>query len=125
MKKHGIENIKSTLKEVLHVAQPIIDALEDGKISLTELFSVAPRLMSIPKIVNSAKASLAELKDLDAEEIREIAIFFEKEFDIPQDDLEGKIEEAIFLLSDSYAVVADGIEVFQRWKSWAENIKAA
>lgn len=124
-KKIGTENIKGILKEALLLATPIMKALDDGRIELTELFSIVPRLMSIPKIVSLSKQALKELKDLNAEESRGIAQYFEKQFNIPSDELEGVIEEAVYLLSDSYAVVENGTEVFNRWQEWSRTLKTA
>lgn len=126
MNEYGIESIKETLSSVLSLTASIANALEDGKINfLTEGIPLISSLVVIPKLVQNAKKSFAELKDLDKKEAKEVALFFESSFDIKNDELEHKIEEAIFLLSESYDFITGAFPLVGKWRLWIQSLQPA
>lgn len=120
----GIEKIKASFKGLLSLVNPIIDAIaDDGKIAITELFSIAPRLIVIPQLTEDVKASLNEFKNLTAAEAKEVSDYFKKEFDIPNDALEAHIEEGLDLLVEGYETVTSTIKWYGRAHKWVDDFK--
>lgn len=120
----GTENIKETLSGVIRITESFADALADGKINfVTEGIPLITNLVVIPKIITSGKAALAELKDLDEEEAKEVAAYFALNFDIANDDLEVKIESAINLLADSYEFITGVFPLIKKWKDYVGGYK--
>lgn len=91
----GIENLKKLIKLALSLTEQISTALADGKITTMELFGFLPELAQIPGVVKSWADISAELKDLTPEERQELLEYINEEFDIPNDQLESFIENAL------------------------------
>lgn len=120
----GIEKIKASFKGLLSLINPIVEAIaDDGKIAITELFAIAPRLIVIPQLTEDVKASLNEYRDLTAAEAKEVAEYFKQEFDIPNDALEAHIEEGLDLLVEGYETVTSTIKWYRRTHKWVEDFK--
>lgn len=120
----GIGKIKASFKGLLSLVNPVVNALaDDGKIAITELFAIAPRLIIIPRLTEDVKASLNEFKNLTAAEAKEVSDYFKQEFDIPNDALEAHIEEGLDLLVEGYDTVTRTIKWYGRTHQWVEDFK--
>lgn len=124
VQKDGTKHIKASFSNLLSLANPILGALEDdGKISIAELFTIAPRLIMIPKLVENVKASLAEFKNLTAAEAKEVADFIKVEFSIPNEALEDHIETGLDLVVEGYETVTKSIHWYAKAHKWVDDFK--
>lgn len=124
VQKDGTKHIKGSFSNLLSLANPLIDALEDdGKISLAELFMIAPRLVLIPKLIENVKGSLAEYKNLTAAEAKEVADFIKVEFSIPNEALEDHIETGLDLVVEGYDTVTRSIQWYAKAHKWVDDFK--
>lgn len=94
MEKIGIENLKVVLKAAADFGEQTAAVLEDGKIKTTELFNYIDELMQIPGVIKAVPNLKAEFKDLDENEQAELVSYVELELDLPNDQVEGFIEDA-------------------------------
>jgi len=93
-------NLKETKELVLWVASlanVMGEALEDGKISFTELPKFYGPLMNAGKAINGLKELPAELKAVTAEELSMLVEEVKEELDLPQDKVEMIVEKALEL----------------------------
>lgn len=102
----GTTGLKEVVKGVLVFGNGLGKALEDGKITVGDTQHLIPVLLEIPSVLGSLDAAGEEITDLTPEEIAELAEFAKATFDIPQDDVEEKIEEALSLAISIYNFVA-------------------
>lgn len=123
-KEIGTTHIKASFKNLLFLAEPLISALEDdGKIAITELLAIAPRLITIPKLVEDVKGSLAEFKNLSAAEAKEVADYFKDAFSIPNKELEAHIERGLELVAEGYECVTKTINWYTEAHAWVNDFK--
>jgi len=97
MAKLGITKLMGLIMFGIGVGMKSANALEDGKVSLSELFSITPDLMAIHGIVKDFPEIKQEVADLDAEERAQISKEVQEKFDIADDDLEAAIEGGVRL----------------------------
>jgi hypothetical protein len=97
----GIENIKKAVSLVLTVGEDVAKGLADnGKLDLSEYIGIGIDLVGgVPGVVKNFKDIKAEFADLTAEEKNELIEFVKADFDIPQEEIEAKIEKAIDLIN--------------------------
>ena len=69
----GIEKLKEALGEVKEVVNQIGVILEDGKLSLSDLFKLPGLVGAGNKLVKAVVAAAPEVKDLSVEEAVELA----------------------------------------------------
>ena len=101
MNELGIETLKKALKFVGNLSKSITHALEDdGHIKGMEYFSIAGSMTGIIPVLANIGDLIAEYKDLYEEEQIELKEYFKNEFDIPDDQVEDKIEKAFEILMD-------------------------
>lgn len=105
----GIENLKKLVKFPLDLTNQITDSLSNGW-QFTDLFSFIDELASIPGIVKTWKDISAELRDLDLSERQELYAYIVEEFDIPNDQVEAFVEDAL-------KNVVSLISLYERFKS--------
>lgn len=119
----GIDNIKACFLDIFAITEPLADILEDGKVHYLEIFVLAPKLIKIPQLVEHAKKSLDEFKDLSAVEAKEISDFFKIHFDIPNEELEDHIEKGINLIANGYDLVIENINFYKEAEAWVNGFK--
>ena len=93
--KHGIKETKEALDLVFSIANGIGRSLEDGKFSYSDLVYFFAAMQAAPSAMDGADKIAAELKDLDRAEIEELRRFAIAKFDIPQDEVEARIEKGL------------------------------
>lgn len=106
----GIENLKVVAKFGIDLGEKAASVLADGKMTGNEVFELLPVLMSIPGILQKKDAIVAEFKDLSTDERAELNAFIQLEFDIPNDQLETKIEKGL----TAVVAVLDLVTAFQK-----------
>ena len=96
----GIEKIKSMFTFIFKSYGLVVDVMEDGKIGFGDIPEILEFIPNVAIVAANAGGALAELKDIDQGEIEELKAWTAEEFDIPDDELEAKIEEAIAIVGD-------------------------
>lgn len=117
--KLGIENLKLVFAFILVTVNMVIDLVK--KFNYAKALSLAFHIGENLSIVDSAKAALAEFRDLDVAESNELAAFLGDEFDIADDNLEARIEEAVFLLPEGYALLKTNIAYYEKVRAFVAN----
>jgi hypothetical protein len=100
-----IKETKEALAFVLSLGNALGTTLADGKITLSEAPQFMGALMAAPAAFQGLTEVPAELKDLDDAEKAELMAFVQSEFDIPNDQIEGVIEEGLALALAIYTFV--------------------
>lgn len=91
--KKGIAKIKILLVFVITLGESFAKKMEDKKISLVEGFGLAMDLRPLPSIIRDRKEIAAEFLDLDPDEKKELIELVALELDLPNDEVELKIEQ--------------------------------
>lgn len=90
---------------IFTVGNAIGKSLEDGKIKLDDFGHFFPALSKIQKAFDNAELIPRELADMDKEEAEELKACVKETFDISDDIVEQKIEEAFDLGADLFRFV--------------------
>jgi hypothetical protein len=99
--KKGTETIKKAILAVVGFGNMTGRALDDGRLDLKDLGVLTllpPAIIALWQAVTNVTDLKAELADLDQAEIQELKDFFKKEFDIPEEDIEKRIEQCADLI---------------------------
>jgi len=91
-------------KDILKAAIGIGEALADG-VQLSDLGA----LMDLPAAISGWKEGVQNLQQVALETPQEINDYINEEFDIPDDELEDKIEKSLEWLTATY-------ELYLTWK---------
>lgn len=94
MEKFGVDNIKKLLKFGCDLTKQIAISSADGW-QWTDSFSFINEITQLPGVIKALPAIKDELADLSSDERKELNDWFEQEFDLPNDKLEGQIEKAL------------------------------
>ena len=93
----GIEKISKALITLAKIAEGVEKALADDKISVGEGLAIGFDAIGLIGVVKNLKAIKEELFDLTQEEVTEICVAFQQEFDIADDNVEEIVETVIEL----------------------------
>jgi len=102
MEKFGIENIKKAVLFGIKFGTDTGKALADSKVTWDEYPVLLGDLMGAGPIVSSGAALKDEINDLSEAESIELRDFINQNFDIPNDQLEAKIEASVNWLVATY-----------------------
>ena len=100
----GIDKIKAVFTFIFGGYDFYVAIMEDGKISVGDLPELIAFLPTIPEVIANAPEAYAQFKDFTPEEIVEFKAWATDEFDIPDDELEAKIEEIFSIAADLGAI---------------------
>lgn len=100
----GIENLKKLLGFSFSLTKQINESGKDDW-QWTDAFSFIDEATQIPGIAKSFKEIMAELGDLSEAEKAELEVYVKTEFDIPDDAVEGMIENSILQAVSLIALV--------------------
>ncbi len=92
--KYGIDNIKTVLKFGADFGEDVAEVMEDGKFKLLEATKFIGALLQVPGVTKAVPHLRKEFSDLDDAENAALAQFVRDELDIPNDHVEGFIEDA-------------------------------
>jgi len=115
--------IKETFKGIINLANTLASILEDGKISIIELPALAIASSGIPSLVENGKKSLKTFKKMTPSKAKELAVYFENEYDITNDEIEKQVEDGIHLLSSTYETGLASFNLYKGWEAWIANFK--
>ena len=108
----GIDNVKIVLTILLTFLTDILEVFRSG--NWLRLGQTLIGLLQYGNIVMIAQQALEEFKDLDQAETQELSDHFAAEFDLPNDEVEAKIEQAVAVIPEVYELVLDGLDIFSR-----------
>jgi hypothetical protein len=95
-----MEKTKKALKVLLMTGNKVAESLkDDGKISLPEGMGIAMKAVSLVGVFKDLPEIKAEIKSASPEDYQSLIADFKSDFDIPNDDLEVKIEMGIDVLA--------------------------
>jgi len=106
---YGIDNLKKFVKFACDFTNQATDSLADGWqwLDATSFFD---EMLQIPGIVKALPDIKQELADLTLEERDELYAYLKQEFDLPNEKLEGFVE-------DSIAFVLAALSLVEKWKA--------
>jgi hypothetical protein len=93
--KLGIEHFKTLINVGLLVPKKIAEVTADNKVSLIEIVGLVEPATQVIVVAKGWKDIVAELKDLDDDEKKELHDYFADKFDIPNDKIELFVEDAL------------------------------
>lgn len=124
MQKLGIEKLKTLFAALLSLAAAFQKQLADGA-QITDLFALVNEWPNITVVLREAKPGWQEFKDLDGSESADLAQYLSDNFDIPNDELEAKIEQALRLAARWHLQVESTLLLFEETKDWLNSLKPA
>ena len=71
-----------------------------------------------------AQQALEEFKDLDQPASAELSRHFAQEFDLQDDEVEAKIEQAVAVIPEAYELVLDGLDIFARGNELVTRVRS-
>lgn len=89
-----VKEFKELLKFIAQLGSGVASALEDGKLSLTDVFKILPALKLSKAAIEGIELIPAELWEADEVDVAALREYFASEFDIPNDQLEATVERA-------------------------------
>jgi len=90
----GIENLKKALAPILELGIAVGESLEDGKWGIDDISNFFAPLSSLVPAVSSISDAKLEYKDLDEYEREDLEKWAIDKFNIPQKDIERRVEAA-------------------------------
>lgn len=100
MPKLGVQKIQVLLAFGFGLGTQVEKALEDKKITFTDLPGFFDDFMAINDVKEASKEALAEAMDLTPEERNELNAWAQKEFNLANDVVEAKVKATLdFVIS--------------------------
>ena len=93
-----MKELKEVLDFALCLGNAFGESMKDGKLDYTDLINLWDPLTKAPDAVEGASKILSEIENLDAEKGKALVEYAKAKFDIPQDDVEAKVEAAMDLV---------------------------
>lgn len=116
--KFGIANLMIVTTVLASLGNIAGKSMEDGKVDGKDLALLPEAVMIFPLAVQAEWTELVpEATDLDEAEQAQLLAHFKEKFNIPQDDLETKIEDVLGILKDGASLVMRLISVWQTKKT--------
>lgn len=117
----GVENIKEIFTVAIETSLQVVDLAKD--FDWQKMVALGFDLVSFRTLEPIAKQALAEFKEgITSAEAKELADHFNREFDIPNDELEAKIEAIINLVPMTYEWIDGGKDLVLKWSGALKNI---
>ena len=118
MKRSSVMDIAS-LKSLVFVAASLGniagETMEDGKVDVKDLALIGKLIPVFPALLAiDFAAVIPEAKDLSEAEAIELVEHFKAQFDIPQDDLEVKIETVLSLCVRLAGIIGELVALFKK-----------
>jgi hypothetical protein len=110
-----ITNLKAMVSVMASLGTVGGKSMEDGKINVADL-ALLPSLVNVfPRmLLIDFSQVVPEAKDLTQAESEELVAHFKTEFDIPQDDIEVKIEGVLSICVKLSGLVSEAIALLKK-----------
>ena len=114
---YGIEEIEKCVDVIAGLANVAGSVYEDSKIDSGDFAQLIPFGLVLKDVLTISPALLGkQFGDFQAEEREVIIARFKTKFDIPQDELEAKIESGFSLINRIVGIFAEAIEFAKSFK---------
>jgi hypothetical protein len=113
---NGVRSIIIVMDTILDIGTDIAAALDDKKLSISEGLSFSKHIPGAIAAIKAAPDLPGELKDLDAAEREEIIAHFAGKFDLPNDQIEDRVEKLFAVavnLSIEVVAIVDVVKAFR------------
>jgi len=95
MKGLVLKELKEAVSFGVALGNALGKSLEDGKVDYADLLTLWEPITKAPDAFDGASKIIAEVEGLTQEQTEELVQFIKGEFDIPQDEIEIKVEAAL------------------------------
>lgn len=100
-----IKETKEAVGFIVAIANGVGKALQDGKINLADFGCFMDAFLKAPAAFSGASEIPAELADMDSAEREGLKQYIFEEFDIPQDKVEGIVEDALDISNRIFGLI--------------------
>jgi hypothetical protein len=101
-----MKNTEKALEVLLDTGMKVVNALEDdGKIDFGESIGIAMKGINLIGVFKTLPEIREELKTITPEKVANLVEIFKTKFDLPNDELEQKIEQGIEVLASLAVMV--------------------
>lgn len=90
-----VQNTNELLIFLARLSNAIVESLEDGKVTITDVTTIFKPLMSAKDALNDIQEIPLELADLDQNEVNFLVESFKAELNLDRDDIEEIVEEGL------------------------------
>lgn len=113
--KLGIDHVKKLFLVVIDLGNAAGATFEDKKINLMDVKSLMSMAHSMKELSTDVdfKLALPEFKDLDANELDELAKLVDENLDIPEEAVEDKVQQIFHLGVRFFDVVKEMIDLVE------------
>jgi hypothetical protein len=119
--KLGAENIQTVFLAVLTIAYDIRELIK--AFSYQKLINTALGLVQYGNIIAVAREAVNEFRSLTPAQAKKVRDNVTQEWDVPDDAFEASVEDAIFLVVDTYEWVMNGVGIGKRYADyWNKHI---
>lgn len=119
------KDIKKAINKIVGLASSFSDILADGKISGSEWMQLAMTSPMIPGIISDAKTALKAKVKLTPEVSKQMSDEFAASFDIENDTVEAKVEQAIALVAKGHKIANEAVEFYEELVDYKDSWKTA
>jgi hypothetical protein len=116
LKNLGTDNLVIVFVAMLSIVADLRKVIKD--FSMPKLIQFAFGLLEYAAVITIAPQAFKEFKDLNAVEAKQVEEQVRNEFDIEDDDFEQALEEAITLITDTYAFLVQGASIGNRYVAY-------
>ena len=113
----GIKSIIVVMDTILDIGADIAAAMDDKQLSLSEGLSLGKHIPGAIAAIKSAPDLPGELQDLDDEERAEIISHFANKFDLPNDQIEARVEKLFAVAVNLSIEVVEIVGVVKAFRS--------
>lgn len=96
-----MENVKKAFEVILKVGTKAVTAVQDdGKIDWKEGIGIGVSALGLIPVFKSLPEIKEELKNIDGRKIQVLVDLFKEQFDLPNDELEARVENGLAALAN-------------------------
>lgn len=108
----GTDNIKRVLAFMLMISFAIKELIEN--FTFAKAVELGFKLAQNQDLLTVSTVALAELRDLDVFETEDVIKFIGINFDLENDSLEQRIEEALDIIPEAYALILANLALYTK-----------
>lgn len=124
MEELGIDLLKKASKAIIDVVEEGQTALADGKLQLTEIIGLFDNGYTLVKLYSKRDEILAQLKDVNSEERKELFEYIKEEYDAPEESADLIIDKVIDILEQGFELYEQGvIDFIEKVKDLISTLK--
>jgi hypothetical protein len=110
--KLGTDNLKRVLAFLLMISFAIKELIEN--FTFAKAVELGFKLAQNQDLLTVSTVALAELRDLDVFETEDVIKFIGINFDLENDSLEQRIEEALDIIPEAYALILANLALYTK-----------